>query len=162
VKKFRLVVPFLGLVVAAFAVASMSVSAASTSSSTNLSLNVPSTITMTGIAASYSASIPAGTSFDVVEGPAVIMTNNPTGYSLTVQADGAFTAGSNSISSTIDSVSAGSGAPVGLRAASARQIALTSAPSTDTWTLHNLISVPGTAVPATYTLVETYVATTNP
>ncbi|MFI5284132.1 MAG: hypothetical protein ACHQ0J_13530 [Candidatus Dormibacterales bacterium] len=159
-QKLRFIVPFLGLVVAAFAVASISASASSTSSSTNLNVSVPSTITMTGIAASYTASIPAGTTFDEMVGPAVITTNNATGYSLTVASNGDFVAGSHSFPAANDQVSAGGGTP-GSLSTTPFLIAQSGAAGTDTLPLHNSITVPPTQPGATYTLVETYVASTN-
>jgi len=84
----RFVRPIIGAAFAAGALALgiVGASAASTSSTTTLSLTVPTTITMSGLNASYSATIPAGTSAAITTGPLSIATNNTAGFTLNVKA----------------------------------------------------------------------------
>src|SRR5207244_3636868 len=80
--------------------------AASASASTQLSFNVPVTISLSGIQASYSGQGPAGATTPVDFTNVSVATNNPTGYTLSVAStSNVFQgSGSHSFPSTADNV----------------------------------------------------------
>jgi len=73
-----------GLVVAAALFMGVTAAVASTSSTTTLTANVPSTLSLSGLAASYSAIAPSGVTTPICTGPLTGTTNSANGYTLTL------------------------------------------------------------------------------
>jgi hypothetical protein len=73
-----------GLVVAAALFMGVSAVLASTSSTTTLTANVPSTLSLSGLATSYSVSAPAGVMTSLCTGPLTVTTNGANGYTLSL------------------------------------------------------------------------------
>jgi len=160
---------FVALGVLLFGLAS--VSAGSSQENTTLTLTVGSSISMTGLAATYSATAPAGATTEIDTGPVTIATNNATGYNLALVAAAANFVGSNPAHTMPvgdDSISACSSTFTSCGTAVALSTGLnvikTTAAATagDVVGVKNMVAVPGAQIADTYTLGVSYIATTNP
>lgn len=129
---------------------------------TAVNVTVPSTISMTGLAATYAVNIPAGTVGNV-DAALTITTNNASGYKLTVTAvDASFIAATDIMPLTVDALSIG-GTPLGVIALAGTAVRTTAAPTAgDVFTVRQAISVPAAQTSGVYTLNETFVAVANP
>lgn len=145
-------------------------SADSSSQGTQLNVTVPSSISMTGLAATYAATIPAGTSANIDTGPVTIATNANGGYTLKVAAavqnfQGANPADQLDISfDTLSACNASFASCVGAGAltTAGTTVKVTSAPTAgDVIGVRQSINVPSSVPADVYTLSETYTATAN-
>lgn len=144
---------------------------ASSSSSTTLNLSVGSTVSMTGLAATYNVTAPAGVVTNVDTGPMTIATNDSLGYTLLISATGANFVGltpSNTIPITDDALwvcfgaSFGSCGPGGTASTTPTAVFGTTAASAgDIIGIRHAISVPATQPADTYSDSFTYTAQAN-
>ena len=155
------------------AIGVVSVLAASSGQSTTLNVTVPTSISLTGLAASYSLTAPAGINTSVVTGPITISTNNSTGYTLKVAAGAANFVGTinpaNVMPASADAVAYcpstdGTGCtPSQPLTTGGITVHSTTAPTTgDIFTVSHVFVVPGDQPADTYTGTVTYTATSNP
>lgn len=157
-----------GLLVAGIlAVGLVSVAAQSSSQGTTLNLTVQSTISMTGLAASYSAPAPAGVVTFVNTGPITVATNDPLGYSLLISASSAnFSSGPNSfaLNDTIQICDVNvQNCVAGPQISTTPQVVFSTAAATggDVHDVTHGIMVPDTAPGGVYSDSFTYTATAN-
>jgi hypothetical protein len=160
-----------GLLVVGLALASMTVFAASATSSTTLSFTVPATISMTGLAASYSGTAPPGATTTIGTGPITIATNDPLGWNLTLS--GTQFNGPGSLAASIDTASASPCPVVGTPGAgnqcttfamssTAQTLVVTNGTANNvTFSVNHAITVPAAQPPGVYTNTTTYIATGN-
>lgn len=140
------------------------VAAFADSGTTQLSVTVPSSISMIGPAATYTASIPAGTTGNI-DTPVTISTNNSSGYSLTIAAVGAnFHSAVGGYDFGIDADTLGLGAtPVGpLTQAGTVVKNSTGMAAGDVIAVRQSIAVPGNQPGGVYSVTETFTAIANP
>lgn len=160
------------VIVGILAVGVSSALAASSSQSTTLNLTVPTSISLTGLAASYSSAAPAGVTTNLDTGPVTVITNNTTGYTLKVAAGAANFVGVNPANvipigddmvSTCDGTfSSCAGGPPALTT-TGTTVKTTSGPTSgDVIGIRHGIAVPGSSAADTYSLSVTYTATANP
>lgn len=132
---------------------------------TAVNVTVPSSISMTGLNATYAATIPAGTSADI-DAALTITTNNYSGYTLTVAAvDPSFNNGvAPTMPLSVDVLSIGATfAPIAAIAQAGVIVKATGVPTAgDSFTVRQSISVPAGQTSGLYTLNETFVAVANP
>jgi len=149
-------------------VASMTAFAAT--STTTLSLTIPTSITLSGVAASYSGTGPAGVATVITNGPLTIQTNSSLGYTFTVTpSTNVFTAGTLTFPVQQDVVS--TTCPTGATCSAAgglvptgQQLVKTSTATSatgDAITVTHTITPPAGQAPGTYSVGLSYVATAN-
>jgi hypothetical protein len=153
-----------GLVAAGLAVASISAFGA-TSQTASFAVTVPTTLSITGLAASYSASGAAGTTVTMLAGPLTITTNS------SVFAGTGTGTGSNSIALSADTLSVSGTCPAAATCSSAALgatgVTVFSRPAgavqTDTFSVLNSVAIPATQAPDVYTAAGvTYTAQLGP
>jgi hypothetical protein len=146
--------------------------AASASQSTTLSLTIPSTITLSGLAADYSGTGPAGSATNIDTGPLTVTTNSGNGYHLALQASGPNFVGagangyvfaiSNDMLSIVSCPAGDACSSAALSDLSAVQLLnRTTSTAGDVFTVRHAISPPANQPPDTYSVSVTYTATTN-
>jgi hypothetical protein len=149
--------------------------AAPATATTQVSLTIPSTISMSGLAAAYNnPNGAAGVANDVRTGPLTINTNNPTGYNLVLTAAGANFTGlrpGNTFGIGADSVSVWDAA---FTAINGPAFALSTTGSTimnttvataaggDTFGVKHIVAPAANTIPDTYSVNVTYTASVNP
>jgi hypothetical protein len=145
-------------------------SAATTSSSTTLTANVPSTLSLSGLAASYSAVAPSGLMTPICTGPLTVTTNNPGGYTLTLTwANANFVSGANSfsirkdMSTRADTSCANPGTLADNFGIANNPVPIfsTVAPGSDTFDIVHQITVPAGQPAGAYAVNVTYTVTDN-
>jgi hypothetical protein len=147
--------------------------AAQSSQSTTLSLTVPITLSLSGLAATYSATSPAGVTVHLVAGPMTVTTNNGLGYNMIAKANTATFAGTGGNLSSIpvgnDSLvvvacPTGDTCPVAAPLSNLSPISLlnrTTSTNGDTFSVDNAIAIPGALPADTYSILVTFTAQSN-
>jgi hypothetical protein len=157
-----------GLVAGALVAAMMTAEGASGTTTENLT--IPVAVTLSGLAASYSATGPGGSATVIANGPLTIQTNNATGYTLNVKATASTFAGGASGSFPINLDTVSIAACVGSNLCQTGPLALTdfllmrntSATAGDTFTVNHSVTPPATQAPGTYSASVMYTASANP
>jgi hypothetical protein len=157
--------------VTALAIGAVAVSAAESSQNTTLTFTIPTFITMTGLATSYSGTGPAGSQSTIATGPLTITTNNPTGYTLKLGAASAVFQGAGSVNNHFpvgDDMLSASPCPAGAVCSSAplsdvsqTTVVHTTAASSDTFAVNHGITPPATQTADSYSVSVNYDALTN-
>ena len=163
---------FVPLLVVVFGiVGAVAASAGSASQGTQIDVTVPSSISMTGLAASYSITIPSGTTGVLNTGLVTIITNNGNGYTLKVAASGQNFVGANPVDMldiSFDTLAACDASfttcvSVGALTTAGTTVKTTSVPTAgDVIGVRQSINVPGSVSADTYAVTETFTATANP
>jgi hypothetical protein len=157
-----------GLVlVGVLVVGGSAVLADSSSQSTTLNLSVPPSISLTGLATSYSAVAPAGVTTRI-DNQMTVNTNDPAGYTLSLAFGSATFVGSpgHSFAASRDMVSkcdsTGTFCGVGTAGGGTFDVfTTTSANPSDQFVIAHSIAVPASQAPDSYSIGLTYTATAN-